>query len=1182
MLNPVRFCLLISVLIGALALPSLAAAAPVNDVPPSLSTDHAQVDDSIEVDPGEWTGADGFNYQWLRCDTADQAFCTEIGGANDQYYTVQPEDELKHLGVRVIAYDDLGSTVLEVGYTDPVAYRTGIITNGIVRMGVLDKGELNVDYGPQSNNYNWMVGLRLKDGEYEATSGGSPAEGWGVADATRGVVGYANRSEGYENVETTSYVTSASEASSTVIVKDDDEPFLQIEQHFKPSVESQYLYENEVTITPLQLTGIGDLRYRRTIDWDIQPTEFDEVVTNIFGNSPYLRYMDDNGFSNPSPLGGRSPVITSGEAYNLGPDDIGAMFDFDFDALPYGQTRTFKIYYGAAPTRTLLYEALEAVHAETFSIGQNSTPEGYNTGGPAIFAMAYSDVGGDEVFGDVSSEITDGPADYSIDGNVSFSFQSANEEPTFECAMDDSAWTACVSPISYNGLEKGHHSFRVRATSGGVTQLLPTIRAFEVNSHPYQLYWYTAPDWWGSDTNATFGVDSDNMNIGDLDLSCSLDGADFEPCAEYNTFVDLEPGEHSFRVNAEGYAGVEQLEYSWTISDAIMSRFGGTPSAYDGDRTPEFWWERGGPVEGVECSLDGGDWYDCSEHNSTELNPLPDGEHTFRIRAFDSAHEYQDGVTSYTWVLDSTNPVLTTTIPSTVTALPFTGAVTSDEEMSKLRCELDDSRVDCDAIVLDDLEEGWHELYAWGEDRAGNYNSFNYEFVIQIGAPVASITTRPKRYFTAPQDITIPFASMDDGVTFECRVDGDDWHACVSPAKVSRFQQGDHSDHLFEVRAVKGDVTQQYADWASWRIDDDPFDIEFDRAPDEWTSNRGANFEFYADDYNGPGVSFTCSLDGGASVACFGAANYTNLAVGHHIFKVTASADDVSGTETETYEWTISDTVGTTLRDRPNRYSSSANAYFEWSVHGDSNGVECRLDGADWEECSSGHTVSDLAEGDHTFELRARDSSDVLQDPITSYTWTVDTTNPTLTLGSYPPTITDSPYTVPLTSSESNVKILCSVDGGPRMDCGFPVVLSGLDNGEHTFSAYAEDSAGNSSDDVGATFNLQPGSPIDPGTPPVAPKPVKPTVSKLAKPKKGKFTVPWTCADATCTVSAKIKAGKKTLKLKSKKVKKGKGKLTFKLSKSQQKTLKKTKKKKSTLTVTITGPSGKATKTLKF
>lgn len=50
-----------------------------------------------------------------------------------------------------------------------------------------------------------------------------------------------------------------------------------------------------------------DLRYRRVLDWDVDPTPFEEFVTiDTFGSqtAPALAFSSNDGFASPDPLDG--------------------------------------------------------------------------------------------------------------------------------------------------------------------------------------------------------------------------------------------------------------------------------------------------------------------------------------------------------------------------------------------------------------------------------------------------------------------------------------------------------------------------------------------------------------------------------------------------------------------------------------------------------------------------------------------------------------------------------------------------------------------------------------------------------------------------------------------------------------------------------------------------------------
>lgn len=71
--------------------------------------------------------------------------------------------------------------------------------------------------------------------------------------------------------------------------------------------------------------------------------------------------------------------------------------------------------------------------------------------------------------------------------NVTFTFRS-DEPGTFECQIDDEAWSACTSPANYLGLDAGDHVFRVRAIDRvGLVDPTPAEREFTVVPAPPEV-----------------------------------------------------------------------------------------------------------------------------------------------------------------------------------------------------------------------------------------------------------------------------------------------------------------------------------------------------------------------------------------------------------------------------------------------------------------------------------------------------------------------------------------------------------------------------------------------------------------------------------------------------------------------------------------------------------------------
>ena len=60
--------------------------------------------------------------------------------------------------------------------------------------------------------------------------------------------------------------------------------------------------------------------------------------------------------------------------------------------------------------------------------------------------------------------ITSGPAGLTASTDATFAFTSDEPASTFECSLDGAAFGSCTSPVTFNGLADGAHTFDVRAT----------------------------------------------------------------------------------------------------------------------------------------------------------------------------------------------------------------------------------------------------------------------------------------------------------------------------------------------------------------------------------------------------------------------------------------------------------------------------------------------------------------------------------------------------------------------------------------------------------------------------------------------------------------------------------------------------------------------------------------------
>ena len=284
------------------------------------------------------------------------------------------------------------------GFEMAVAGTGGVfIDNGTIQLGVWNEGHLNVPGGPPSLQGTTAVGLRYLPTGAESTAPGCLCEGWGVGDALTNRSGYANEDSCPQTVKdlvVESFTSTPSTATSVVKVVVEGADIFRVTHAYFPSPLTPYLYQVDVTIE--NISGAPtEVLYRRVMDWDIEPTHFNEFVTiNAYAAGDLYR-TDTNGFNCSDPF-----TFTSyqpGPVTAAGPDDHGALFDFNFGLLGPGESKTFTTFYGAAGTTADIVAALMAVNAEIYSLGKPNNG-GVPNNNQNTFAFAFKGVGAPPAF----------------------------------------------------------------------------------------------------------------------------------------------------------------------------------------------------------------------------------------------------------------------------------------------------------------------------------------------------------------------------------------------------------------------------------------------------------------------------------------------------------------------------------------------------------------------------------------------------------------------------------------------------------------------------------------------------------------------------------------------------------------------------------------------------------------
>jgi hypothetical protein len=196
------------------------------------------------------------------------------------------------------------------------------------------------------------------------------------------------------------------------------------------------------------------------------------------------------------------------------------------------------------------------------------------------------------------------------------------------------------------------------------------------------------------------------------------------------------------------------------------------------------------------------------------------------------------------------------------------------------------------------------------------------------------------------------------------------------------------------LRAVATDVgSNTGADVVNVTVDRTRPVSSIDSAPSHPTNATGASFDFSASE---GGVSFECGLDGGAFGACTSPKSYSGLADGPHTFDVRATDAAGNGESApQSYTWTV-DTAApnTSITANPSDPSNASSADFSFTSTEGGSTFRCEIDGGGFSPCTSPASLTGLADGSHTFKVKATDAAGNADTTPAVYTWTIDATAP--------------------------------------------------------------------------------------------------------------------------------------------------------------------------------------------
>jgi thermitase len=349
-----------------------------------------------------------------------------------------------------------------------------------------------------------------------------------------------------------------------------------------------------------------------------------------------------------------------------------------------------------------------------------------------------------------------------------------------------------------------------------------------------------------------------------------------------------------------------------------------------------------------ECKLDDAPFGACTSPKA--VSNLSDGQHTFSVRATDASGKTDSTPALRTWSVDTTAPdapiIDSPADDSYINSgdITVSGTAESGSTVELFEGDASEGTATADAqgswsIKLTGVAEGVHTYVAKATDAANNTSAPSADLMVTVD------TTPPTVVSVTPEENAADVAISDNvAVTFSEEMDGSTIDA--STFKLTKAPSNSPIDAV----------------------------VNYDAANDTATLDPKADLD--------PSATYTATFKGGTNGARDSAGN-------------PLGADKVWSFTTPVPVDTTS--PETTIDSGPTVTVNSDSATFAFSSSEAGSSFECSLDAGAYSACTSPMSYTGLADGFHTFSVRATDATSNADSTPDSRTWTVDTTAPTIT-----------------------------------------------------------------------------------------------------------------------------------------------------------------------------------------
>ena len=718
--------------------------------------------------------------------------------------------------------------------------------------------------------------------------------------------------------------------------------------------------------------------------------------------------------------------------------------------------------------------------------------------------------------GATSVAVTSGPVAGSTISSAWAAFAwSAPDASCYQVAFDvdlpaGNGCTTYSTVAQYSSLADGPHTLRVRAVSIGGTPGPATVHPFTVDTAGATSVAVTSGPVAGSTISSAWAAfawsapDASCYQVAfDVDLPAGNGCTTYSTVAQYSSLAD---GPHTLRVRAVSIGGTPgpATVHPFTVDTAGGTSVAVTSGPVAGSTISSAWAAFAWSAPDASCyqvafdvDLPAGNG--CTTYSTVaQYSSLADGPHTLRVRAVSiggtpgpaTVHPFT--VNGGPWVTVSSRP--RQVLPSGTSAFAW-----SAPDASCYQVALD---VDLPAgngcttystvTQYSSLADGPHTLRVRAVSIGGTPGpAITTTFTVETKAPQTTITASPPAYHNST---TAAFEfTADEPATFTCSIDGATPVPCTSPWTRTGLAPGEHT---VAIRATdlfgNPDPTPATADWTVDTRAPRLVDLTLNGLP-ESTSVITTGDATLAYTFDEPVASYACRLTPQTTPptpalsfqSCTNTKNYPDLDDGTYTFEVTATdqAGNVSDVASRTFT-VVTVAPQTVITDKPGALVNMTTATITFASPDSPVTFECKLDNQPQFAACPEMPLTALGQGPHTFQVRAVKGG-VLPDPTPAEaTWTVDSIAPVVTITGGPTGtvgIGASVVSFEAVGEPAGVTFTCALDANLPKACSSPTDASTLGlllSGSHTFTVFGTDLAGNESETVSRTWEIDAVAPV--------------------------------------------------------------------------------------------------------